>query len=89
MVTDINQIYCGDHFTMYTNIKSLCCTPGTNIMLCVSYSSVKTTTKHRLLGPITRISDSVDVRWGSEFAFLTHLIFLTGDAGSAGLGTTF
>ena len=26
---------CGDHFTMYTNIKSLCCTPETNIVLYV------------------------------------------------------
>ena len=26
---------CGDHFTIYTNIKSLCCTPETNIVLYV------------------------------------------------------
>ena len=25
--------HCGDHFAIYTNIKSLCCTPETNIML--------------------------------------------------------
>ena len=30
MVTDVNETYC-DHFTMYTNIESLCCTPETNI----------------------------------------------------------
>ena len=26
-------IYCGDRFTVYAYIKSLCCTPETNIML--------------------------------------------------------
>ena len=25
MVTDVNWIYSGDHFTRYTNVKSLCC----------------------------------------------------------------
>ena len=40
MVTDVNQTYCGD-FTIYTNIKSLCCTPETNIMLDVNYTSIK------------------------------------------------
>ena len=54
----------------------------------VNYSSIKTT-NDSLLGPITRVSDSADVRWGSEFAFLTYLIFLTGDASGAGLGPTF
>ena len=29
---DISIIY-SDHFVMYTNIASLCCTPGTNIVL--------------------------------------------------------
>lgn len=33
MVTDGNQTYCGDHFTVYTNVTSLCCIPQTNIML--------------------------------------------------------
>ena len=30
---DVNQTYCGDHIAIYTNIKSLCCIPTTNIML--------------------------------------------------------
>ena len=30
-----------DHFTVYTNIDSMCCTPETNIMLDVDYSSIK------------------------------------------------
>ena len=30
-----------DHFTIYTNIKSLCCTPKTNIMLYVNFISIK------------------------------------------------
>ena len=41
MVRDINQTSCGDYFAIYTNIKSLHCTPETNIMLSVNYSSVK------------------------------------------------
>ena len=32
MVIDGNQIYCGDHFVMYRNIKSLCGVPGTNMV---------------------------------------------------------
>jgi len=44
---------------------------------------------YRLLGFITRVCDSVDVKWGLEFVFLTHLTLLTGDAGGAGLGTNF
>ena len=31
----------GDHFTIYTNIKSLYCIPGTNIMLYGNYTSIK------------------------------------------------
>ena len=38
MVTDGNWNYCGDHFTMYTPMESLCCTPATNIMLYVDYT---------------------------------------------------
>lgn len=30
-----------DHFAMYTNFKSLCCTPEVN-MLYVNYTSIKT-----------------------------------------------
>ena len=32
-----------NHFTitMYINIKSSCCIPETNIMLCVNYTSIK------------------------------------------------
>ena len=40
MVTDGNETYCGDHVTGYTNSKSSCCTPETNIMLYVSYTSI-------------------------------------------------
>ena len=39
MVTDGNQSYCGDHFEMYRNIKSLCCTPATNVVLQIIYTS--------------------------------------------------
>ena len=39
MVTNGNWIYYGDHFVMYKNIESVCCTPETNITLCVNYNS--------------------------------------------------
>ena len=39
MVTDVNLTYCGDHFAVYTNIKSLCCTPETNTTLHVNYKN--------------------------------------------------
>ena len=41
MVTDVNWTYCGDHFIMYKNIKSLYCTPETNIILYVKYNLIK------------------------------------------------
>ena len=28
---DANWTFCGDHLTIYTNIKSLCCIPESNI----------------------------------------------------------
>ena len=31
--------YHGDCFEMYRNIKSLCCVPGTNLVLLVNYTS--------------------------------------------------
>lgn len=40
MVTDTNETYCGDHSQMYTNMESLCCTPETNTMFYVSYTTV-------------------------------------------------
>lgn len=48
MVMNINITYCGDHFTMYTNIKPLHYMPDTNtIMLCVNYmdTSIKKNAK--------------------------------------------
>ena len=38
---DVNQTYRGDHFTMYTNIESLCFTLEINIMLYVNYTSIE------------------------------------------------
>lgn len=37
---DGNQTYCGDHFTVYTNIESLHCIPETNTLLYFIYTSV-------------------------------------------------
>ena len=43
---DVKQIYLFYHFTIYTNIESLCCTPETSIMY-VNYTSnpIKSTEK--------------------------------------------
>lgn len=40
MVTNINLTYCGDHFSIYTNIETLGCTPETNT-LHVNQNSLK------------------------------------------------
>ena len=39
MVIDVNWTYCGDHFAIYKNIKSLCCTLETDI--CINYTSAE------------------------------------------------
>lgn len=41
MVIDVKYTDCGDDFTVYTNSESLRCTPETNLMLYVYYSSIK------------------------------------------------
>ena len=33
MVMDVKWTYCGDHFVIHTNNKSLCCIPKTNILI--------------------------------------------------------
>ena len=40
MGTDVNKTYCGD-FTIYTHMEPLCCTPETNTILYVNYTSIK------------------------------------------------
>lgn len=39
MVTSVNKTYCGDHLTIYTNVKSLCYASENN-MLYVNYTSI-------------------------------------------------
>ena len=46
MVTGGNQTQCGDHLAMYTNIRSLCCTPETNIRLDVNNILIITKKEH-------------------------------------------
>ena len=41
MVTDGYQTCCDDHFIMYLIVRSLCCTPETNIILYINYTSIK------------------------------------------------
>ena len=36
----VDGTYC-DHFTIYTNIESLCCIPETNVMLYANHISIK------------------------------------------------
>ena len=40
MGMDVNHTYCGDHFAIYTNIKSLGYMPETSIMLYINYTSI-------------------------------------------------
>ena len=47
MEMNVNYTYCGDHSTINTNIESLCCTPETNIMLHVNYTSIKKIKKEK------------------------------------------
>ena len=47
MVTEGNQIYCGDHFVMYRNLESVY-VPGTNAVLQVSYTLVGKKKKHTM-----------------------------------------
>ena len=44
----VHQIYCCNHFMMYT-MKSLCCIPWIYIVLCVCYISIKLGKKGKLL----------------------------------------
>lgn len=37
---DVTQTSRGDHFTVPTNIKPSCCTPGTHVILYVSYTLI-------------------------------------------------
>ena len=43
---DVNQACWGDHFAIYTIIKSLCCIPETNIILHVNCTLAKKRNKH-------------------------------------------
>ena len=40
MGMDDHQTYCGDHFIIYVNVKLLCGTPETNILLYISSISI-------------------------------------------------
>ena len=40
MVMHVDNTFCGNQFTIYTHIKSLCCTPKTNTMFQVNYAQI-------------------------------------------------
>ena len=45
MEIDVNYTHCGDHFAIHTNnTESLYCTYETNIMVYVTYTSIKNDT---------------------------------------------
>lgn len=46
----VNSTYYGDHFVVCTNIKSLSYIPKTNLMLCVSFASIKENKKRSAPG---------------------------------------
>ena len=72
MVMDGNQTYCGDHFAVYTNIKLLCCTPETNIMIHVNYTSIlkNQLAEQKVLPPklkeTPRNSSKISIIWGQK-----------------------
>lgn len=41
MLKNVNYIYCGDHFTKYTNIELLCCTLEIKTMLDVNNPAIR------------------------------------------------
>ena len=49
MVTDGNWTYCGNHFTVYTNVESLCSIPEMNLMLDIKYMSIKKWLKYIII----------------------------------------
>ena len=59
MGTDVNWTYCGDHFNIYTNIESLCCTPETNVMLYVNFTSIKKYNRENHLNIVNEFSESL------------------------------
>ena len=53
---DVNQTYCGDHFTIYIDIEALYGTPETSVMLCVNYILIKTKQEQNRGCPALQIS---------------------------------
>ena len=66
MGMDVNQTYCGDHFTIYTNIKSLCCIPETNIMLYVNYTSILKSYKFNRKIKIKSLKNQIILKEGNR-----------------------
>ena len=40
MLVDGSWTYCGDHFIMYKNIESECCTPEVNTISYINHKSI-------------------------------------------------
>ena len=58
------DVNCGDQFTIYACIESSCCTPENNIMLYVSYVSIKNFEKSKTKGVVGQ--GEITSQWCSE-----------------------
>lgn len=62
MVMDISQTYCGDNFTMYTNIESLYCTPETQLLYLNYISIIKKTKFFSLKATVREKKDKSEIK---------------------------
>ena len=54
---DVNWIYCGDHFSIHTNMES-CCTPEITLILYAYYTLKKFLLEN--LGPLSHLCGRVE-----------------------------
>lgn len=76
MVMDVNQT-CGNHFTMHTDIKSLCRTPEMNT-LCVKYVTIlqkEVTQRCSFLQSSSIFCVSVQV-WGDGGVYVSSIYYV-------------
>ena len=74
IVMDGNQIYCVDHFIVYTNSKLSCCIPEINIVLYVSFTSKKKNTQQVKLSILD--SGDTELSFQSKNFFTEGILFM-------------
>ena len=68
---DVNQTYCGDHFTVYTNIERLRHTPETNIMfMSITYISMISKRKKKPIKSNEKREETVEKEEKKESSLL-------------------